>query len=42
MVVLGDKEVAGNTLSLRIRGEREVVVRERAAALDEIEQAATL
>ena len=42
VVVLGDKEVAGNTLSLRIRGEREVVVRERAAALDEIEQAATL
>ncbi len=27
VVVLGDKEVGGDTLSLRIRGEREVVVR---------------
>jgi threonyl-tRNA synthetase len=42
VIVVGDKEVEGNTLSLRIRGERAVVTRGRTDALDEIEQAATL
>ena len=42
VVVIGDKEVEGDTLSLRIRGERAVVTRGRVEALDEIEQAARL
>ncbi|MCL4290920.1 MAG: threonine--tRNA ligase [Thermoleophilia bacterium] len=42
VIVLGDKERSGGTLALRIRGERAVVERERAAALDEIAQAARL
>ncbi len=42
VLVIGDKEVGGGTLSLRIRGERSVVTKARIEALDEIEQAATL
>ena len=42
VVVIGDREVEGGTLSLRIRGERAVVTQERTAALDEIARAATL
>ncbi len=42
VVVIGDKEVEGDTLSLRIRGEGAVVVRARNEALDEVEQAARL
>jgi threonyl-tRNA synthetase len=42
VVVIGDKEVEGDTLALRIRGQGAVVVRARQKALDEIEQAATL
>jgi threonyl-tRNA synthetase len=42
VVVVGDKEVEQGTLSVRIRGQRTVVTRDRNAALAEIEQAATL
>lgn len=42
VVVVGDREVEQGTLSVRIRGERAVVTRDRDAALAEIEQAATL
>jgi threonyl-tRNA synthetase len=42
VLVVGDREVAGGTLALRVRGNRDVMVKDRAAALDEIEQAATL
>ena len=42
VVVVGDREAEGDTLSLRVRGVSDVSVSERAAALDEIAQAATL
>jgi len=42
VVVVGDREVEEDTLSVRIRGGRTVVTRDREAALAEIEQAATL
>ena len=42
VVVFGDREAEGDTLSLRVRGVSDVSVSERAAALDEIAQAATL
>ncbi len=42
VLVVGDREVEGGTLSLRIRGERGLVSRDRLEALDEIGQAATL
>jgi threonyl-tRNA synthetase len=41
-VVVGDKEEEGDTLTLRVRGEDAVRELPRAAALDEIRQAATL
>ncbi len=42
VVVFGDREAEGDTLALRVRGVPDVSVSERAAALDEIAQAATL
>ncbi|MCC6223957.1 MAG: threonine--tRNA ligase [Thermoleophilia bacterium] len=42
VLVVGDTEAEGETLALRLRGEREVVVRPRAEALDELAQAARL
>jgi threonyl-tRNA synthetase len=42
VVVVGAKEVEQGTLALRVRGQRENVVREREAALDEIRAAARL
>jgi threonyl-tRNA synthetase len=42
VVVMGDKEAESGSLALRIRGRRGVVELGREAALDEIEQAATL
>jgi threonyl-tRNA synthetase len=42
VLVFGDKEAGGGTLAVRTRGRREVVELDRSAALDEIEQAATL
>jgi threonyl-tRNA synthetase len=42
VIVVGDKEAGGDTLTLRVRGEDAVRELPRAAALDEIRQAATL
>jgi threonyl-tRNA synthetase len=42
VLVVGDKELEGGTLALRVRGERDVIVKPRAEALDEIAQAARL
>ena len=42
MIVFGDKEAEAGTLALRIRGLKDVVVKGREAALNEIQQAATL
>jgi threonyl-tRNA synthetase len=42
VLVFGDREAEGGTLALRIRGASGVSTAERAAALDEIVQAATL
>jgi len=42
VLVYGDKEAGGATLAVRVRGERDVSVKERAEALDEIERAAKL
>ncbi len=42
VLVVGDKELEGGTLALRVRGERGVIVKPRAEALDEIAQAARL
>ncbi len=42
VLVYGDKEADGGTLALRVRGKRDVIVKDRSAVLDEIEQAATL
>ncbi len=42
VLVYGDREAEGATLALRVRGERDVSVKERAEALDEIEHAAKL
>jgi threonyl-tRNA synthetase len=42
VVVVGDRELEEGTLALRIRGERDVSVKPRSAALEEIVQAATL
>ena len=42
VIVLGDKEAGGDTLALRVRGEKEVGELPRGAALEAIRQAATL
>jgi threonyl-tRNA synthetase len=42
VVVYGEKEAESGTLSLRVRGERDVSVKPRGAALDAIEHAAKL
>ena len=42
VIVFGDKEAEAGTLALRIRGLKDVVVKGREAALNEIQQAATL
>ena len=42
VLVYGDKEAEGATLAVRARGERDVSVKERPEALDEIERAAKL
>jgi threonyl-tRNA synthetase len=42
VAVFGDKEALGDTLALRVRGERAVTELPRAAALNAIRQAATL
>jgi threonyl-tRNA synthetase len=42
VVVFGAKEAAEGTLSLRVRGARDLSVKERGAAVDEIAEAATL
>ena len=42
VLVVGDTEAEGETLALRLRGERDVIVKPRAEALDELAQAARL